>query len=81
MANIVTNAQISQILLRLHHDAKKPLTAVTMFLEIMDSIIDKPEELAAWKRNLLLSFTQLNQVVSEMQHLLDQLNPTELPHD
>jgi hypothetical protein len=55
---------------RFRHDMEKPKATVKMFLDLIEELVSKPDEMATWKRNVLASFEAADRRMDEMEKLI-----------
>lgn len=58
---------LEALLVLLAHDTAKPRSTVTMFLNILDEVLRRPEERDAWIRNVEKSFSKMEKRLEELR--------------
>jgi hypothetical protein len=58
---------LEALLVALAHDAAKPHATVTMFLNILDDVLQRPEDRRAWIRNVEKSFAKMERRLEELR--------------
>ena len=61
--------EIRRILPLLRHDLRKPEATVRMFVDVLDEIKNRPDQLEKWKPNLLASFDAPLKRLEELERL------------